>query len=223
MVSRRIRASLALVALFSAIGAGTSGCVALLGVGAGATVVGATAQERGLSGAWDDTKIRSRINELWLDHNFEMFQNVGLTVSQGRVLLTGKVKSPEMRLDAVRLAWKADNVREVINEIQVTEEGGIATYAQDVWMSTKLRSKLLFDDHISSLNYSVETVNGTIYLMGIAQDEGELKRVTNHARNIEKVKRVVNHVRIKPASSVPDTEGSGNTPPAAAGGSTNGR
>ena len=59
------------------------------------------------------------------------------------------------------------------------------------------RGKLLVDSDVLSINYSVETVNGTVYLLGIAQDEAELARVTEHARSIEDVKRVVSHVVLK--------------------------
>ena len=53
------------------------------------------------------------------------------------------------------------------------------------------------DGDVLSINYSVETVNGTVYLIGIAQDEAELVRVIEHARGIEDVKRVVSHVVLK--------------------------
>ena len=60
--------------------------------------------------------------------------------------------------------------------------------------------KLLLDREIKALNYNVETVNGVIYMIGIAQDEIELDRVTNHARTIKNVVKVVSHVRVKGAS-----------------------
>ena len=50
---------------------------------------------------------------------------------------------------------------------------------------------------VLSINYSIETVNGTVYLLGIAQDDAELVRVIEHARGIENVKRVVSHVVVK--------------------------
>jgi osmotically-inducible protein OsmY len=88
----------------------------------------------------------------------------------------------------------------VLNEIQVTDRGGLLDFALDTWVSTQLRTKLLLDRDIRALNYNVETVNGVIYLIGIAQNELELERVTNHARTIENVVKVVSHVRIKGAS-----------------------
>jgi osmotically-inducible protein OsmY len=188
----RILIAGALLALASAL----SGCVGVAVTG-GATAATAAAQERGFKGTVDDTVIRARINDLWLQHSTDLFQNVGLQVTEGRVLLTGKVKDPQLRLDAVKLAWQAQGVSEVINEIQVTEEGGIGSYARDTAISTELKSRLLFDKQVSSINYSIETVGQIIYLMGIAQDQAELDRVVNHARNIAYVRRVVSYVKLK--------------------------
>jgi osmotically-inducible protein OsmY len=87
-------------------------------------------------------------------------------------------------------------VAEVINEIEVVDPGGVEAYAYDVWISTQLRTKLLFDKEIMSINYSVETVGGTVYLMGFAESLDELMRVEAHARNLPYVRRVVSYVRV---------------------------
>ncbi|NQU70649.1 MAG: BON domain-containing protein [Rhodospirillales bacterium] len=188
--------SIAAIAAIIAILPGLAGCVGAV-VGAGAVATSAAVQERGLKGGIDDTVIRARINSLWLDHDVDMYRLVSLSVVEGRVLLTGQVRLPQMRIDAVRLTWKAKGVREVINEIKVTDEGGIVSYARDSWISTQLKSRLLFDKKILSINYSIETVNGAVYLMGIAQNQAELDRITNHARTLRYVKRVVSYVQLK--------------------------
>jgi osmotically-inducible protein OsmY len=188
----RIMAVVAMVAIMPVLG----GCVSAA-VGAGAVVTTAAVQERGLGGAVDDTVIRARINSLWLGFDADMYRLVSLSVVEGRVLLTGNVPKPKMRIDAVRLTWQADGVREVINEIKVTNEGGVINYARDTWISAQLKSRLLFDKKILSINYSIETVNGAVYLMGIAQNQEELDRVANHARTLSYVKRVVSYVRLK--------------------------
>lgn len=184
------------IAALIAILPGLAGCVSAA-IGAGAVATTAAVQERGLKGGIDDTVVRARINSLWLDHDVDMYRLVSLSVVEGRVLLTGTVRLPQMRMDAVRLTWKATGVREVINEIKVTDEGGVVSYARDSWISAQLKSKLLFDKTILSINYSIETVNGAVYLMGIAQDRQELDRVTNHARTLRYVRRVVSYVRLK--------------------------
>ena len=49
-----------------------------------------------------------------------------------------------------------------------------------------------------AVNYLVETVNGNVYLLGVAQDAKELKRVVGHASSIDRVSDVIyDHVRIK--------------------------
>jgi len=69
--------------------------------------------------------------------------------------------------------------------------------ARDKWVTAQLRLKITFDGKVKSINYAIDTVNGTVYLMGIAQSQGELDRVQNHARAIDYVRRVISHVRIK--------------------------
>ena len=89
------------------------------------------------------------------------------------------------------------SVREVINEIEVHAPGGVSDFARDSWIATQLRAKLLFTKHIDSINYSVESVGGTVYLIGLAQDEAELQRVLQVARSTPYVKKVINYVLVK--------------------------
>jgi osmotically-inducible protein OsmY len=85
----------------------------------------------------------------------------------------------------------------VLNEIQVTDKGGIGNYLRDVAIANQLRAELLFDRDISAINYNVEVVNQIVYLIGIAQDQAELDKVIGHARTIRYVEQVVNHVVLK--------------------------
>ena len=186
--------------LLAGIGFGASGCSpvgVLVGVGASAGV--AAAQERGFQGAMNDTEIRLQINDLWFKESLSLYSDVSLQVQEGRVLLTGNVPDPDTRLNAVRLAWQATGVREVINEIEVKDESSLTDSAQDAWIVTQLKTKLLFDSEVSSINYSIEAVNQVIYLMGVAQNQAELDRVIGHAKNISYVRRVVSYMRVKDA------------------------
>ena len=173
-----------------------SGCAELL-IGAAATTGVAIAEERSVGDAVDDLTIRAELNHLFFRDDVELFGDVSFSVIEGRVLLKGSVPTPDDRIRALRLAWQAAGVREVINELQVADDSGILDYARDTWISAQLKGKLLVDGDVLSINYSVETVDGTVYLLGIAQDEAELARVTEHARSIEDVKRVVSHVVLK--------------------------
>lgn len=171
-----------------------TGCIGTAGF-TSATIGVAAMEERGLSGTVDDTILRIRINTIFSDNDERLWRKVGLQVHSGRVLLTGALETAEMRLKAVRLVWQADGVREVINEIQITSSNGLAAFARDTWISTRLKSELLFDGKVSSINYSIETVNGTVYLIGVAKDKKELERVINRARALDYVKKVVSYVK----------------------------
>jgi osmotically-inducible protein OsmY len=166
-------------------------------VGAGAEVGVAAGEERGVGGAFTDTKIQADISGMYLNQGFGMFRDITVTVHEGRVDLTGKVKKPEEQVEAVRLAWQAAGVRQVIDDIQVTDQSSLIDYGRDVRIATTLRGQLLFDGSIRNINYSVDVVNATIYIMGIAQDQAELDRVIAHARDISGVKKVINNVILK--------------------------
>lgn len=172
------------------------GCV---GVAVGAAATGATvaAQERSVGDAVDDLTIRTTLNELFIRESLDLYNKVSFSVVEGRVLLKGSVEKPEERIKATQLAWRAAGVREVINEIQVTDKGGFVDYAKDTWISTQLKTKMMLAKEVLSINYSVETVNGTVYLMGIAQDQKEIDRVIALARDVPDVHEVVSHVVLK--------------------------
>ena len=94
------------------------------------------------------------------------------------------------------LTWKVAGVTDVLNEIQISDAGFLNT-AKDAWITTQLTSKITLDQDILAINYSVETVNGIVYLIGIAQSQAELDRVAAYARNISYVRKIISHVRVK--------------------------
>ena len=174
-------------------------CLALTGcgvaTGVGATVGVASAQEGGLPAAATDLKIQTQINSLWFQSNVDMFRKLDLTVEQGRVLITGVVQDPQHRVEAVRLAWQPNGVKQVINEIRVAESDGFPGYARDTWITTRLRGKIILEQSVQSINYTIDTVQGVVYLMGIAQSQAELNKVIDIARNVSGVKQVVSYVK----------------------------
>jgi osmotically-inducible protein OsmY len=171
------------------------GCVGMV-VGGAATAGVAAYQERGIAGVAEDTATATRIRAKLLETDKNLFGDIGIEVYEGRVLMTGRVPTEDMRASAVRIAWSVPNVKDVINEVQVSANP-LSDMANDTWITTQLKTKMTLDEHILAINYSIETVGAVIYLIGIAQDQPELDRVLNHARSIKYVKRVVNHVRIK--------------------------
>ena len=160
-------------------------------------VTTSSVKEKGIKEAISDGMIDAAINKEFINHDINMFINVEIEVVEGRVLLTGSVKKMKHRMDAVKLAWKALGVREVINEIDVTDKGGITKYLTDVKIKAKIRYKIIADKEIASINYNFESVNGILYIIGIAQDKSELRKVIDHSNKIKGVVKVVSHVIMK--------------------------
>lgn len=180
---------------------GLGGCTATsVVVGAGATVGVAAYQERGIEGAAKDLKVAAGVIEEWLKFNHEFNIKLGVEVYEGRAMLTGVADNDQMRADAVRLAWSVSGIRDVINEIQVNVSNDVIDLARDTWITTQLQSTITFDKEVLAINYVIETVNGVVYLIGIAQNQTELDRVINHARNISYVRDIISHVRVKGAA-----------------------
>ena len=177
--------------------AALSGCVGMA-VAAGGETAAVVAQERSVGHAVDDAGILLGIKKRFLNQESkDMFANVEVKSVEGRVLLTGNVDKPESKIEAVRIVWTVPGVREVMDEIQVNDQSSFWNYTRDVWVSTQVRARMLAAKDIRSINYSVITVNQVVYLMGIAQDAGELDRATRIASTTSYVQRVVSYVTLK--------------------------
>lgn len=160
-----------------------------------------------------DKAIGAVIPQNWDKYNTELAHDVSATVYDGRVLLTGHVPKEDWRDAAVKGAWQADGVKEVYNEIEVGPDTHFMDQARDTVISSRLRGDLVADTHVKSINITVRTEGGVVYVIGSARSQEELNRVTGYARNIPNVRRVVSYVRIR-GGEPPVAQGS--SPPAAA-------
>ncbi len=175
--------------------AGCAPTVAFLGIKAGTLV----AQDRSMGQAFDDATINTQYNARLAAQNIGLARRVNVKVMDGRILLTGHVPTYEDRELASRIAADIPGVREVANEIEISNGSTMRSYLADLRISNELRGKLMTDGNIAWVNYNIQTVDGTIYLVGTAKNQAELERVTQHARTIAGVKKVVSYVEIKGA------------------------
>ena len=178
--------------------AAIAGCTpAGMAVGVVASGAVMAAQERGFDGAVRDTAIRAEINHYWLQSDHETYMRLTLQVWEGRVLVGGALPDAGQRAEAIQLAWKAEGVREVINEVQIVPPRDVGRYARDFTTELDITQRLTFTRDIDSINYSIEVVNGTVYLLGVARDQGELERAIAVIREVPHVRRIVNHVWLR--------------------------
>ena len=173
-----------------------SGCQTLYMTGVSKSVL-IDKEERSFNNYVEDTIILAQLKNEYFSNNEKIFFNVSVEVLESRVLLTGSVEQIDERIEATKLAWGIKGVTEVINEIQISNDEGIFDYADDLIMKTKINAKLLINRDILNLNYSVEVVNGIVYLIGIAQNQEELNIVLDICKNTFGVENVINYVRLK--------------------------
>jgi osmotically-inducible protein OsmY len=158
-------------------------------------------EERSFNNYVEDTIILAQLKNKYFNINEKIFFYVSIEVIEGRVLLTGSVEQIDERIEATKLAWSINGVNEVINEIQISNDEGIFDYADDLIMKTKINAKLLLNKEIFNLNYSIEVVNGIVYIIGIAQNQDELDTVINISKNTFGVEGVMDYVRLKDSLS----------------------
>ena len=170
-----------------------SGCVnAAIGIGTAA--VAASNTEKGLSTSVSDSVIQAKLSDSFIQTSQSLFLNVETSVNNGSVLLTGKLKTQDEKITATRLSWEIKGVREVINEIQLSGTSSLKSSAKDLAASAQLRAALIRDPEISSLNFSIDVVNGIVYLSGVAENEQERERVVAHAQELRFAKQVVSYI-----------------------------
>jgi osmotically-inducible protein OsmY len=165
-------------------------------IGGGAYAVSEGTSERGFGGTATDIDIQTRINKKWFDYDADMTKRLDMTVNDGRVLITGIGRDQNQKMQASRLAWEVNGVKEVINNVELDTSLTFGDVATDTWITSKLRTFLTFDMKVAGRNYTIDTVNKVVYLMGYARNQQELDRVTEHARTIDGVTKVVSYVRV---------------------------
>ena len=165
-----------------------------MAIGGGVVLARSVVQERTTMDALEDTEIKLSISNRLLNHSGELFRDVSVAVTEGRVVLTGSVPERQHKVDAARIAWETEGVIAVEDELTVAEDSSTKAYLTDVRISNTLRFALLTDVKVSSVNYNVETVDRVVHLTGLAKSNEELDRVIRHAQEVKGVERVVSHV-----------------------------
>ena len=168
----------------------------ILATGGGSAMVVAEG-ERSLGTVIDDATIKVNIAAKFLSADNNLFVNINTSVLEGRVLLTGLVDNQEIRIEAVRLVWEVEGVREIVNEVEVGNRSTLKDYASDLWINTQARAVAAKTIGIKALTYNFETIQGKIYIAGITKKSDQLEKLVSALKNIKGVSEIVNYVIIK--------------------------
>lgn len=171
-----------------------SGCAVAAVGAAGAGAVTAT-QEKTFGEAVDDAALSTEVKSNLMSTGG--MGEVDVEVSGGLVLLSGRVNTPDKRLLAESLAWSAKRTKDVANEIKIEEAGGFIANASDELISARVRARLVGSSSVRASNINVETYGGTVYLLGIARNEKELRQAAEEASKAGGVNQVVSYIRLR--------------------------
>ena len=156
-------------------------------------------EKRTLDDVVDDNGIKLELNKLLIEDGLGLFKDVGTVVYRRHVYLLGDVEEADDKKRAGAIARVPEKVSGVTNDIQVTSEGGVIALVDDIFMEKVIQTDYLFDSDIDSSNFRVRSVNGVVYLIGLAESQAELNK-TNKAVAIvdarDDVRRIVNYVKV---------------------------
>ena len=139
----------------------------------------------------DDTIMQKNLSARLALANKKYFISIQTEVLDGRIFLSGKVDEPEEKIKITKMAWETNGVRSVKNAITIKGQSNFKSTAKDIFITSQLRTALIFNKNTKSRNYTLETVNKNIYIFGIAMSEEEKKEVINEANKIYDVDEVI--------------------------------
>ena len=139
----------------------------------------------------DDTIMQKNLSARLALAEKKYFLSIQSEVRDGNIFLSGKVEEPEEKIKITKMAWETKGVRSVKNAITIKGQSNFKSTAKDIFITSQLRSALIFNKKTKARNYTLETINKTIYIFGIAMDKEEKKEVINEANKIYDVEKVV--------------------------------
>ena len=139
----------------------------------------------------DDTLMQKNLIARMVLTEKKYFLFIQVEILDGRIFLSGKVDEPEEKIKITKLAWETKGVRSVNNAIAIKGQSNFKSSAQDILITSQLRTALIFNKLVKSNNYTLETINQNIYIFGIASKDEEKKEVIEQAKKIKNMKQVI--------------------------------
>ena len=164
---------------------------------AAALAVAACASSRSLDDSFSDLAGNAELKGVLFADRTHDYGDVDITLYEGRLMLTGTMRTEEGRAKLIENAWKADGVEQVIDEILIEEKTSFGQGLADARIDQSLKAKLITDGDVTSSRYKVSVSKGVVYLIGAARSEAELEETVSIARKISGVQKVVSHAVIR--------------------------
>ena len=154
----------------------------------------------GVSIAFDPRTVGMQIDDSIMQKNWgarlalenkKYIVSISSKVIDGNIYLSGKVDNPEEKLKITKMSWETKGVRSVKSAVIIKGETNFKNNAKDILITSQLRTALIFNQLVRSTNYNIDTINGKIYIFGIAMTKDEKKEIIKEAQEIYGVKEVI--------------------------------
>lgn len=165
-------------------------CAGLI-IGAGMGAASVAHDRRTVGTQVDDTTTASRISTAMLrDAPIHEQSNISVQVFNGVVLLVGQAPTQALIHRAEKLASSIKNIKKLHNQIRLGSPIPANIVANDVWLASKVKTKLITDKRIDGLHIEIEVESGEVFLMGMVSEK-EANIAVDITRNIQGVKQVI--------------------------------
>tara|TARA_B100000424_G_scaffold271211_1_gene273003 strand:- start:1527 stop:2120 length:594 start_codon:yes stop_codon:yes gene_type:complete len=169
-------------------------CIGASSTGVFGTGVTVALDPRSLGTQIDDSIMDKSLEARLLTMNKNYLLTVNAKVLDGRIFITGKVDTPEEKLQITKLAWETKGARSVKNDLRIKEKFNFQQSAKDVLITSQLKSAMIFNKKIKAVNYNIDTYKKVIYVYGISQSREESEEIVKEAKEILDVNDVVTSI-----------------------------
>ena len=171
-----------------------TGCVGYSSTGVLGTGVSVAIDPRTIGTQIDDSIMQKNLRAKLILMDKSYILSVKTKVLDGRIFITGKVNTVEEKLKITKLGWEIKGSRSVKNDLKIKEKFNFTQTAKDVLITSQLRTALITNKKIKSVNYDIDTYKKIIYVYGISQNEEERAEVINEAKQVLDVEDVVTSI-----------------------------
>ena len=168
-----------------------TGCIGTSSTGVFGTGVSIALDPRTIGTQIDDSIMQKNLSAKLINMNTNYILSVRSKVLDGRIFITGKVDTIEEKLKITKLGWEIKGARSVKNDLQIKDKFNFQQAAKDILITSQLRTAMITNKKIKSVNYNIDTYKKKIYIYGISQDEEERAEVINEAKQILDVEDVI--------------------------------
>ncbi len=171
-------------------------CAAPIIGGVSAIAFSSSAQEKGLGTSINDKVIFVKLRNAIYDWDPTVSENVSVSVDNGSILVTGKLKNIDKKVKLTKIIWDINGVKEVNNKVQISDTNNLKNIAKDLASLGEIKARLMASTKINSLNFSIDVVNNIAYISGVASSEEEISIVTQIAQEAKFIEEVQNFVKL---------------------------